>query len=77
MTTETGSYQHPTDLERSNWARLASAAYKAMRTSIGHRYSVAATRDRIATVDFDRLQNGFRRWAHAVESNAANPFRTL
>lgn len=55
----------PTEHEKSEWSRMARAAYAAGRNGIGHRYSVAAALRRnepMLPERFDDLQNGYRAW---------------
>lgn len=55
----------PTEHDKSEWSRMAHAAYANGRNSIGHRYSMAATlcRNEPMRVDrFDELQAGYRAW---------------
>lgn len=55
----------PTEHEKSEWSRMARAAYAVRRNSIGHRYSVAAALRRnepMRLARFDELQNGYRAW---------------
>jgi len=55
----------PTSAEKSEWSRMAQAAYAAGRNDIGHRYSVAASLPalaRIATREFDELHGDYRAW---------------
>lgn len=55
----------PTEHEKREWSRMATAAYSSGRNPIGHRYSMAATLFRGEPMDlqrFDALQNGYRAW---------------
>lgn len=55
----------PTEHEKSEWARLASAAYAEGRNEIGHRFSMAATlrhSEACAVKWFDELQGLYRSW---------------
>jgi hypothetical protein len=55
----------PTQHDKSEWSRLAQAAYRAGRNSIGHTYSVAASIPRDAEIPlahWDYLQYGYRTW---------------
>lgn len=55
----------PTHREKLEWARLAQDAYAHNYNHIGHRYSVAAAQPEGAamyTLDFDKLQTGYRLW---------------
>jgi hypothetical protein len=55
----------PTEHEKREWSRMASAAYREQRNPIGHRYSMAATlcHDEPMPLDrFEILQAGYRAW---------------
>ena len=55
----------PTAHEKAEWSRMATAAYKARRNPIGHRFSVAASLPRDGAMDlsrFDALQAEYRAW---------------
>ena len=55
----------PTEHEKREWSRMATAAYKTGRNAIGHRYSMAATLRIGEPCDvskFDSLQNDYRAW---------------
>ena len=56
----------PTEHEKSEWSRMACAAYGADRNDIGHRYSMASAVTRIGEAMpvslFDTLQAGYRVW---------------
>jgi hypothetical protein len=55
----------PSQHEKSEWSRMASAAYAASRNDIGTRYSVAASipyRAELPLEMFDSLQAGYRAW---------------
>ncbi len=55
----------PTTAEKSEWSRMAQAAYAIGRNDIGHRYSAAASLPaltRIATRAFDELHGDYRAW---------------
>jgi hypothetical protein len=51
-----------TDIDRSEWARMAQAAYNVYRSDIGHRFSVAASRSSMDLATYDRLQTDYRAW---------------
>jgi hypothetical protein len=55
----------PNQSEKNEWARMAQAAYRVGRNSIGHTYSVAASLPHdgvLKTEYFDALQSGYRNW---------------
>lgn len=55
----------PTQHEKDEWSRMATAAYSIMRNDVGHTYSVAASLPRngqIRLAYFDHLQSGYRAW---------------
>ena len=55
----------PTAHDKTEWSRLAQAAYREGRNSIGHRFSAAASlpHDAPMTVaQFDALQGQYRHW---------------
>lgn len=55
----------PTQHEKDEWSRLATAAYSSGRNSIGHSFSVAASLPRegqIRLAYFDALQASYRAW---------------
>lgn len=55
----------PTEHEKSEWSRMAQAAYKASLNPVGHRYSVAASLPKggaLPLARFDELQSGYRAW---------------
>lgn len=55
----------PTVAEKAEWSRMATAAYKARRNAIGHRFSVAASLPRDGAMDlsrFDALMSEYRSW---------------
>lgn len=53
---------HLTDHERSEWARMAQAAYNRSRSDVGHRMSVAASRSVLTVAEFDARAAEYRRW---------------
>jgi predicted methyltransferase len=55
----------PTEHEKSEWSRMARAAYAAGKNSVGHRYSMSAAYcvgQSMPLQKFDDLQNGYRDW---------------
>ena len=55
----------PTQHEKNEWSRMATAAYGASVNSVGHSYSIAASLPNIGTISvayFDQLQAGYRAW---------------
>jgi hypothetical protein len=55
----------PTPFEKSQWSRMAQAAYRDGHNLVGHQYSIAASlpsAGSMATPRFDDLQRGFREW---------------
>ena len=55
----------PTESEKSEWSRMARAAYHDGKNAIGHRYSMAATLrigEPMRLSVFDSLQEGYRNW---------------
>lgn len=55
----------PTQHEKSEWARMAKAAYKTGHNFTGHRYSAKAALPNGAAIDlaaFDTLQMHYRAW---------------
>lgn len=55
----------PTPHEKREWSRFAQALYAAGRTSVGHRYSVAAAwpADTFLTPEmYDGLMGDYRSW---------------
>ena len=54
-----------TNWEKSEWTRLATAAYAQGVNAIGHRYSAAAALPngtRLDCATYDRLQGPYRQW---------------
>lgn len=76
LTRENGAYQidrnpamagfiTPNAHEKSEWSRMAQAAYLGRRNDIGHRFSVAASLPsygQVTVAYFDRLQTEYRAW---------------
>lgn len=59
------TYITPNTHEKSEWSRMAQAAYRNALNSIGHTYSTAASlpnAGRIPVEYFDKLQSGYRGW---------------
>lgn len=55
----------PTEHEKSEWCRMACAAYLAGQTRIAHAYMRASCLPAGSTMDcrrFDWLQDGYRAW---------------
>lgn len=55
----------PTQHEKNEWSRMAQAAYRAGRNSIGHAFSVAASMSsgqQMSPRYFYKLQNSYRAW---------------
>jgi hypothetical protein len=55
----------PTEHEKSEWSRMAKAAYAAGQSGVGHRYSMSAAYcvgQSMPLQRFDELQNGYRGW---------------
>ena len=55
----------PTEGEKREWSRMATAAYANDRNDVGHRYSMAATvriGGQMSLPNFDKLQAGYRTW---------------
>lgn len=55
----------PTQHEKNEWSRLATAAYASGRNDIGTKFSVAASLPHdgvLPTAYFDELQDTYRRW---------------
>lgn len=70
----------PNQHEKSEWSRMARAAYAADHNDVGHRYSAAAALPIAAQMTiarFDDLQGGYRSWLcwndFAAASWAINP----
>ena len=58
-------WMQPTENEKREWSRMATAAYANDRNDIGHRYSMAATvriGGQMSLPQFDKLQAGYRKW---------------
>lgn len=55
----------PSQHEKNEWSRFATAAYANDRNDIGHRYSAAASlrnSEAMPTERFDALQADYRAW---------------
>lgn len=55
----------PSEHEKSEWSRMARAAYAADYNSVGHRYSGAAAlhiNQPMSLATFDALQEAYRSW---------------
>jgi hypothetical protein len=71
------TYIQPTNHEKSEWSRLAQAAYAAGENAIGHCYSCAASMPngaRTALKTFDALQDGYRGWLLDNKLPANRPY---
>jgi hypothetical protein len=65
----------PTEHEKSEWSRMACAAYAAHYNGVGHRYSGAAAirkGERMALDKFDALQCAYRSWLCFNDLKAAD-----
>lgn len=58
-------YIIPTQHEKNEWSRMATAAYARGINRVGHRYSAAAALPHAGMLEierFDMLQQGYRAW---------------
>lgn len=65
MNIPTNSLITPSQHEKSEWSRMATAAYCLGLNNTGHTYSTAASLPgdcRMAIWRFDQLQEGYRHW---------------